>query len=282
MKKTLYIITVCLGIASCADIGSAMFFGGSGDYDFSNADLDAAYHIDEEKIHLFTVPSEDDTIHGLFLGDFSQIENDTIIVYLHGNGPSMDGFWSTVAVLANIGDQHRYGVVMYDYRGYGKSTGTTQNAASMAADYDAVMLWLEDRGLTSDRMVVFANSLGSLPAGPAAAGGSRITVEKLVMEVPQSSADVIMQNATGLSLPSSMITEYNFDLGQDMENYAGELLWMHAEEDDVAPVETARSAMRRHEGTYYREEVYPNVGHGLRWDIGNEEWSRVIHEFILN
>ena len=99
---------MCLGIASCADIGSAMFFGRSGDYDFSNADLDAAYHIDEEKIHLFTVPSEDDTIHGLFLGDFSQIENDTIIVYLHGNGPSMDGFWSTVAVLANIGDQHRY------------------------------------------------------------------------------------------------------------------------------------------------------------------------------
>ena len=36
-------------------------------------------------------------------------------------------------------------------------------------------------------MVVFANSLGSLPAGPAAVGGSRITVEKLVMEVPQSS-----------------------------------------------------------------------------------------------
>jgi len=92
-------------------------------------------------------------------------------------------------------------------------------------------------------MVVFANSLGSLPAGPAAAGGSRITVEKLVMEVPQSSADVIMQNATGLSLPSSMITEYNFDLGQEYGNYPGELLWMHAEEDDVAPVETAMGAV---------------------------------------
>ena len=53
----------------------------------------------------------------------------------------------------------------------------------MAADYDAIMLWLEDRGLESDRMVVFANSLGSLPAGPAAAGGSRIPIQKLVLEV---------------------------------------------------------------------------------------------------
>ncbi|HCP41389.1 MAG TPA: hypothetical protein DIT65_06300, partial [Cryomorphaceae bacterium] len=226
MKKILFIIL--LGLASCADISYAMLFGGSGDYNFSNADLDSAYFIDEDKIHHFTVPSEDDTIHGMFLGDFSQIENDTIILYLHGNGPSMDDFWSTVAVLANIGAQHRYGVLMYDYRGFGKSTGATQNASTMASDYDAVLIWLENRGLTSNRMVVFANSLGSLPAGPAAAGGSRITVEKLVMEVPQSSADVIMQNATGLSLPSSMITEYNFDLGQNMEDYLGELLWMHA------------------------------------------------------
>ena len=275
-------MTLSLGMASCADIGSAMFFGGDGDYDFSNDNLDPAYQIDESKIHLFTVPSDEDTIHGLFLGDFSQLENDTIIYYLHGNGPSMDGFWSTVAVLANLGEQHRYGVVMYDYRGYGKSSGSTQNAATMAADYDAVLEWMEDRGLTSDRLVVMANSLGSLPAGPAAAGGSRIPVEKLIMEVPQSSADVIIQNATGLSLPSSMITEYNFDLGQNMEDYPGELLWMHAEEDKVAPVETARGAMQRHDGSYYREEVYPNVGHGLRWDIGNDEWTRVIHEFILH
>jgi hypothetical protein len=282
MKKILYLLTISLAMTPCADIGSAMFFGGDGNYDFSNEYLDAAYQIDEGKIHLFTVPSDEDTIHGLLLGDFSQLENDTIIYYLHGNGPSMDEFWSTVAVLANLGEKHRYGVVMYDYRGFGKSTGSTRNAETMAADYDAVLKWMEDRGLTSDRMVVMANSLGSLPAGPAAAGGSRITVEKLIMEVPQSSADVIIQNATGLSLPSSMITEYNFDLGQDMEDYPGELLWMHAQEDDVAPVETARAAMQRHTGAYYREEVYPDVGHGLRWDIGNDEWTRVIHEFILH
>ena len=158
MKKILYLLTLSLTITSCADIGSAMFFGGDGDYNFSNDQLDAAYQIDESKIHLFTVPSDEDTIHGLFLGDFSQLENDTIIYYLHGNGSSMDVFWSTVAVLANLGEQHRYGVVMYDYRGYGKSTGSTQNAATMQAHYEAVMKWMEARGLTADRLVVMANS----------------------------------------------------------------------------------------------------------------------------
>ncbi len=282
MKKVLFCIALGFVFTSCSDIGSFMLYGGDGDYIFTNADLDPEYHVDEDKLHLFTVPSDDDTIYGLFLGDFSQIESDTIIVYLHGNAPSMDGFWSTVAVMANLGGKHRYGVVMYDYRGFGKSTGTSKNEETMAADYDAIMLWLEDRGLESDRMVVFANSLGSLPAGPAAAGGSRIPIEKLVLEVPQSSANVIMQNSTGLSLPSSMITEYNFDIGKNMEDYTEQLLWMHGALDDVAPLETAMGAVQRHNGSYYREEVYQDAGHGLRWDIGTEEWSRVLHEFILH
>lgn len=282
MKKVLFCIALGFVFTSCSDIGSFMLYGGDGDYIFTNADLDPEYHVDEDKLHLFTAPSDDDTIYGLFLGDFSQIESDTIIVYLHGNAPSMDGFWSTVAVMANLGGKHRYGVVMYDYRGFGKSTGTSRNEETMAADYDAIMLWLEDRGLESDRMVVFANSLGSLPAGPAAAGGSRIPIEKLVLEVPQSSANVIMQNSTGLSLPSSMITEYNFDIGKNMEDYTKQLLWMHGALDDVAPLETAMGAVQRHNGSYYREEVYQDAGHGLRWDIGTEEWSRVLHEFILH
>ena len=282
MKKVLFCIALGFVLNSCSDIGSFMLYGGDGDYIFTNADLDPEYHVDEDKLHLFTVPSDDDTIYGLYIGDFSQIESDTIIVYLHGNAPSMDGFWSTVAVMANLGGKHRYGVVMYDYRGFGKSTGTSRNEETMAADYDAIMLWLEDRGLESDRMVVFANSLGSLPAGPAAAGGSRIPIQKLVLEVPQSSANVIMQNSTGLSLPSSMITEYNFDIGRNMEDYTEQLLWMHGALDDVAPLETAMGAVQRHNGSYYMEEVYQDAGHGLRWDIGTEEWSRVLHEFILH
>ena len=282
MKKYLFTLAAAATLVACQDIGGALFFAGDGTYEFTNENLEAGYLVDETKIHRFETYSESDTLQAVYVGDFAQIENDTIIVYLHGNAPSMDNFWSTIGVLANIGAQHRYGVVMYDYRGYGKSTGTTVDAASMQADYNSVLNWLVDRGLTSDRMVVFANSLGSLPAGAAAAGDSPITIDKLVMEVPQSSADAILQGATGLSLPSSMITSYNFDLGANMANYPGDLLWMHGTEDGVAPIDNAKAAMAEHQGNYYVEAVYEGAGHGLRWDIGSEEWSRVLHEFMLH
>lgn len=280
MKKLLAFLPF-IALSSCMDIGAVMFFGGDGTYEFTNASLPAEYQVDESKIHRFEGYSDQDTIQALYVGDFAQIATDTIIVYLHGNGPSMDNFWTSIARLANMGGQHRYGVVMYDYRGYGQSTGRTVNEQTMAADYASIIFWLEERGLSSDRMVVFANSLGSLPAGPAADGGSAIPIQKLVMEVPQSSADAIIQGATGLSLPSSMITEYNFDLAENMANYQGDLLWMHGELDAVAPFDNAAAAMRQHEGNYYAEAIYPDAGHGLRWDIGDDEWLSVIHDFIL-
>lgn len=270
-----------LFLTSCGgDVSAAMFAGGDGTYDFKNEWLDPEYHVDESKIHLMDFASDNDTIYALYLGDISQIATDTIILYLHGNASSMDSFWETAGLFANLAGQHHYGFMMYDYRGFGWSTGRSTGAESMAADYDAVVTYLKDQGLTSDRLVVVANSLGSLPAGPAAAGGSIIPIQKLVMEVPQSTANVIMQNATGLSLPSSMITSYKFDLGEDMANYPGELLWMHGTADAVAPYETAEAAMQQHNGSYYQEAIYPDMGHGLRWDIGDEEWAGTILDFM--
>ena len=280
MRKFFALFVSALLLPSCADVSAAMFAGGDGTYDFKNEWLDPEYHVDESKIHLMDFQSDDDTIYALYVGDIAQIATDTIILYLHGNASSMDNFWETAGLFANLGGPHHFGFMMYDYRGFGWSTGRSTGAESMAADYDAVVAYLEFQGLTSDRLIVVANSLGSLPAGPAAAGGSRIPINKLVMEVPQSTSNVIMQNATGLSLPSSMISSFKFDLGKNMADYTGELLWMHGTADGVAPVETAEAAMQQHNGSYYQEAVYPDMGHGLRWDIGDTEWAGTILDFI--
>ena len=281
MMKNILILASLFLLTSCLDISAVMLYGGPGKYNFTNASLDSIDHVDESKIHRLQTFSDQDTVEILYVGDYSQIESDTIILYLHGNVPSMDGYWTTVAHIANIGEQHRYGVMMYDYRGYGKSTGTSTDETSLASDYESVVSWLQDQGLDRDRLIVFANSIGSLTAGPAAAGGSLIPIEKLIMETPQSSSAIIMQNSTGLSLPSSMLTNFEFDLSVEMLNYPGELLWMHGVLDATAPFNDAASAMRSHEGSYFEEAIYPSAGHALRWEIGNEEWDRVLLNFIL-
>ena len=130
-------------------MSGALFAGGDGTYDFKNVHLDPKFQVDESKIHLLDLLSgEEDTIYALYVGDFAQIATDTIIVFLHGNTPSMDSYWQTAGLFANLVEKHHYGFIMYDYRGFGWSTGRSTGAESMAADYDAVLSFLQAQGLT--------------------------------------------------------------------------------------------------------------------------------------
>jgi hypothetical protein len=70
--------------------------------------------------------------------------------------------------------------------------------------------------------MVIGSSLGSLPSGQEAGDATGpLTINKLLFESTQSSANFLMQNASGLSLSSSMLTDFNFDLAASMALYDG-------------------------------------------------------------
>jgi pimeloyl-ACP methyl ester carboxylesterase len=287
MKNLTYLF-IGLLLASC-DVDSAMLWGNDdGAYDFSNAVLpeDYDYTVDESLVDVFTLESDDNgdkaNIYCVYVGDKSKIATDTVILYCHGNGPYLDLFWPKAVHLANLGGKHRYGIMMYDYRGFGKSEGTSTGMGTMMADVNACLDWLKAKGLTGDRMVLLGESLGSIP-GTYVAGSSEILVpEKYIYEVPQSQADAIAQGASGLSMPSSFLTDFNFDLLAEMKKYPNQLFWMHGTEDKTAPVENARQVYDAHTGSYKRAVVVEGAPHGLRDYMGIEEWGHEVLDFILH
>ena len=78
MKKYLFTLAAAATLVACQDIGGALFFAGDGTYEFTNENLEAGYLVDETKIHRFETYSESDTLQAVYVGDFAQIENDTI------------------------------------------------------------------------------------------------------------------------------------------------------------------------------------------------------------
>jgi len=103
MKKILFLVLSASLLYSCADVSGALFAGGDGTYDFKNVHLDPKYQVDESKIHLLDLLSgEEDTIYALYVGDFAQIATDTVIVFLHGNTPSMDSYWQTAGLFQTL------------------------------------------------------------------------------------------------------------------------------------------------------------------------------------
>jgi pimeloyl-ACP methyl ester carboxylesterase len=221
------------------------------------------------------------TLKGLYLGDPAEIATDTVILYLHGNANSMNAFWNALRHMANLGGHHRYGVLCYDYRGFGNSQGPSTGTASMRQDLHAALRWLKDRGLTAERLVVFGNSLGTL-SGAQEAGEQNgpIKIDKLVLECPQSNADAFFQDAVGLSVPASLATDYQFDVDGNMARYPGALLWMHGLDDDVAPIDNAKYLYDAHQGRSKKAHLLAGVGHNVRGGWGAENWGAAILDFV--
>lgn len=98
-----------------------------------------------------------------------------LIVYLHGNGGSLER-WSGVA--SDFLPLH-YDLLIYDYAGYGKSTGDFSEE-NLFLDAQAVYDFAKQK-TSEDRIVIYGRSLGT---GIGAHLASQNNPEKLILEAP--------------------------------------------------------------------------------------------------
>ena len=291
----LVLIFTCYLQISC-DVDAALLQGEKVEYNFAPGDSSDQFYVDADKIFQIPLLSQADEendidaaiISSLYVGDTSLISADTVFLYLHGNSGSLNGYWDPIRQIANIGGHHRYGVLAIDYRGFGNSEGKSTSIETMRQDLHAALNFLDSKGLDGDRLIVYGLSLGSLP-GCQEAGDQMgsIKIEKLIIEAPQTTADVFFQDAVGISVPSSLVTDYNFDLVERISQYEKSLLWMHGINDLIAPFENAKELYDAHQpdtinGEFKQAHILPLGGHYFRWDFGLEQWGDAILDFTVN
>jgi pimeloyl-ACP methyl ester carboxylesterase len=206
----------------------------TGEQDFI---LDETYRIQDSMIHEFTlasqVPGESSptTIYAVYLGDINRISTDTVILYCHGNKWHMDFYWQRAKLLAHTGSKHRYGVLMLDYRGFGRSEGTPTEDG-LYADVDAAMNWLKTNGLTNARLVVYGFSMGSAPAVELSAHPRSMRPSKIILEAPFASAAVMGEDGSQLAMPGSYFTNLKIDNAEEIKSCNQPLLWIHGTGDN--------------------------------------------------
>lgn len=98
-----------------------------------------------------------------------------MIVYFHGNRGNLQR-WGNYA--PNL-TKHGYDVLMIDYRGYGKSTGSPSEDA-LYADARTVWDWVQSRG-PYPHTVIYGRSLGSAVASKLA---GEVSSDLLILETP--------------------------------------------------------------------------------------------------
>jgi fermentation-respiration switch protein FrsA (DUF1100 family) len=176
-----------------------------------------------------TYKIQDSMIHDL--GDINRISIDTVILYCHGNKWHMDFYWQRAKLLAHTGSKHRYGVLMLDYRGFGRSEGTPTEDG-LYADVDAAMNWLKTNGLTNARLVVYGFSMGSAPAVELSAHPRSMRPSKIILEAPFASAAVMGEDGSQLAMPGSYFTNLKIDNAEEIKLCNQPLLWIHGTGDN--------------------------------------------------
>jgi fermentation-respiration switch protein FrsA (DUF1100 family) len=156
-----------------------------------------------------------------------------IILYCHGNAGNLSIWADVVRVLHDYAGST---VMIFDYRGFGKSEGKPSEAGVLA-DARAARAWLAKRANCSEQdIVVMGRSLGGAVAiDLASADGAR----GLILESTFTSMPEVGKTLFPL-LPMKLLMRSRFKSIAKIGNYHGPLLYSHGTSDRLIPFEMGK------------------------------------------
>lgn len=109
---------------------------------------------DSLRISEVKIPGGEDFLHGILSRPNG--ESKGTILFLHGNAGNVSHRVKDAVILA----EHGYSVLVIDYRGFGKSPGTTGHD-ELVADADTALRWLLKQDFTAGKpLIVLGRSIG--------------------------------------------------------------------------------------------------------------------------
>ncbi len=182
------------------------------------------------KFEEFRVPAGDGPmIHGWFV----ELKPESPVVLLsHGNAGNISHRMDKLKLLREAGAS----VLLYDYRGYGLSTGSPSEQGTYR-DGEAAYRWLTDqRRLDPGRVVFMGESLGGAVAAELALrhAGAGLILESCFTSIPD------MARAVFPWLPLARLARFRYDSLAKLPGVRAPVLVLHSPQDDIVPFEMGR------------------------------------------
>jgi hypothetical protein len=151
-----------------------------------------------------------------------------VILYNHGNAGNLIHRLEKLDKLCEIG----YDVFLYDYRGFGKSSGKPDVAGAISDGKGALKHVEEKLGYKREDIIIYGESLGT---GIAA---------EIIKESPEDFAALVLESGfaslgaqAGRKFPviGAMILKRDLPTIETIKNYKGRLLIIHSKNDKIIP-----------------------------------------------
>ena len=190
-----------------------------------------------------------------------------VVLYFHGNAGNLAS-WGTVASQFL---PYNHDLLVMDYRGYGKSTGSF-NEYKLHQDALACYQYLIDSGYNGNDILIYGRSIGSGIA-------SRVANEKwnkgLILESPFNNMHSLASNYAPF-LPHGLLLRYKFPVDHYVRHIRHPIHIIHGTDDEIIPYKLASSLKDLSEkATFY------TIPGGRHNDLGTfPEFYQILEEIM--
>ena len=220
--------------------------------------------LDFEDLRL--VASDGVELHGWFL---PAEEPRGALLFCHGNAGNVSHRLFAARAFRDM----RLSVLLFDYRGYGRSSGRPSEKGTYL-DAEAAYDWLRGRGFGPDRIALYGESLGGAVAIELARRRevACLLAESAFTSVPDIGAELYRW------LPVRLLARIRYDNARKLDALAVPLLLAHSPQDEIVPFAHAERllALARDPKELLRTEAGHNDGGFLQ----RAEWIERVRGFF--
>lgn len=223
------------------------------------------YGLDYEAVTL--VSGDGEQLDAWFL---PPAEGRAVALIFHGNAGNISHRLDTIAMFRRMG----HGVLIFDYRGYGRSTGRPSEEGLYQ---DALAAWdflVRERGIEPGRVILFGESLGGAVAAWLAAREQpgALLLSSVFVSAPGLAADLYPW------LPTRWLVRLRYDTGTALAGVRAPVLVAHSPDDEIIPF--------RHGQALYAAAPEPRAfltlagGHNEGFIFMRPDWVQALAEFL--
>jgi fermentation-respiration switch protein FrsA (DUF1100 family) len=225
----------------------------------------ADLELEAEEVHLTPEPGVD--LHAWF---FPHPKPLATLLFCHGNAGNASHRLENVYYLVEAGFQ----VLLFDYRGYGHSSGQPSEAG-LYRDAEAAWVHLVGRRDTEGApRIIFGRSLGGAVAVDL---GVRVdTVDGLILESTFTSIETLARHVFALPLPELPV---KYDSLSKIRSLSTPLLAIHGEKDELIPFEDGRALFEAAPDPKVWVPI-PGAGHNDTVVVGGEAYFHRLADFV--
>ncbi|MDR4513357.1 alpha/beta hydrolase [Nitrosomonas sp.] len=220
-----------------------------------------------ENVEINTEDGE--TLHGWFVQAPDAVGT---VLFLHGNAGNVSHRLEYLSMFHAL----RLNILIFDYRGYGQSSGTPSEVGTYV-DADAAWLYLTDmRGIEPGKVVLFGESLGGAIAARLAAYYSPaiLVLASTFTSVPELAETIYP------FLPVRWIARFDYNTLEYLKSVTCPVFVTHSPDDEIVPFSHGQRLF--HVAAEPKQFLTLSDGHNEGFIAMRDEWIDVLKTFIHN